>query len=71
MERVITPRVFWGARSGNLRARDINKLLPKRCASDDFGIDRVVLQNLESALKKAYTEVHTWRTTAKIDTWTH
>ena len=35
------------------------------------GIDSVDPQNLDEALKKAYNEVHSWRTTANIETWTH
>ena len=38
---------------------------------DDSGIDRVKPQNLNEALKKAYNEVPSWRTTANIETWTH
>ena len=73
MERIITPGVFWGAGSWNLREQDIKKL--QACQNTMHrmivGIDNVDHAHLDAALKKAYHEVHHWRTSANIETWTH
>ena len=73
MERIITPGVFLGAGSWNLREQDIRKL--QACQNTMHrmivGIDNVEYVHLDTALKKAYHEVHHWRTSAHIETWTH
>ena len=69
MERIISPGVFWGAGSWNLREQDIKKL--QACQNTMHrmivGIDRVEHADLDAAMQKAYHEVHT----ANIETWTH
>ena len=73
MERIISPGVFWGAGSWNLREQDIKKL--QACQNTIHrmivGMDTVEYVQLDAALKKAHQEVHTWRKSANIDTWTH
>ena len=72
MERIITPGVFWRAGSWNLREQDIKKL--QACQNTMHrmivGIDNVDHAHLDAALKKAYHEVHHWRISANIETWT-
>ena len=73
MERIITPGVFWGAGSWNLREQDIKKL--QACQNTMHrmivGIANVDHAHLDAALKKAYQEVHHWRISTNIETWTH
>ena len=73
MERIISPGVFWGAGSWNLREQDIKKL--QACQNTMHrmivGMDTVEYAQLDAALKKAHQEVHKWRKSANIDTWTH
>ena len=70
MERIISPGVFWGAGSWNLREQDIKKL--QACQNTMHrmivGIDRVERADLDAAMRKAYQEVHHWRTSANIET---
>ena len=70
MERIISPGVFWGAGSWNLREQDIKKL--QACQNTMHrmivGMNTADDVHLDAALKKAYQEVHQWRKSANIDT---